>query len=176
MSAVASAATVPATSAPRAVRPGWLWLSLPITVLAFAGSLAGILVGDIYAEETADWAGQAVGQDIANLFLYPLLLGLAYLAARGSLRAYLVFVAHPEEKTWWRNLRKGAEVEVRLRGDRLRGQAAVASDAAVASTYLDRYPRARAAIRAAEPATFVRIRELEPSPGRLHKDVSGNVR
>ena len=91
MSAVASAATVAATSAPRAVRPGWLWLSLPITVLAFAGSLAGILVGDIYAEETADWAGQAVGQDIANLFLYPLLLGLAYLAARGSLRAYLAW-------------------------------------------------------------------------------------
>jgi tetrahydromethanopterin S-methyltransferase subunit G len=81
---------VSATSAPRAVRPGWLWLSLPITVLALAGSLAGILVGDVYAEETADWAGQAVGQDIGNLLLYPLLLGLAYLAARGSLRAYLV--------------------------------------------------------------------------------------
>jgi hypothetical protein len=79
---------VPATSA---VRPGSLWLSLPITVLALVGSLAGIFVGDIYAAETADWAGQAVGQDIANLLLYPLLLGLAYRAARGSLRAYLAW-------------------------------------------------------------------------------------
>jgi len=39
---------------------------MPITVLALAGSLAGILVGDIYAAETANWAGQAVGQDIAS--------------------------------------------------------------------------------------------------------------
>jgi hypothetical protein len=91
VSAIASTATVSATSAARAVRPGWLWLSLPITVLALAGSLAGILVGDIYAAETADWAGQALGQDIGNLLLYPLLLGLAYLAARGSLRAYLAW-------------------------------------------------------------------------------------
>jgi hypothetical protein len=95
-------------------------------------------------------------------------------AERGGMLT--VFVTHPERKPWWRNMRKGAEVEVRLRGDRLRGQAAVASDAAVAGTYLERYPRARAAIRAAEPATFVRIRELEPSPGRLHREVSGNVR
>jgi F420H(2)-dependent quinone reductase len=83
-----------------------------------------------------------------------------------------VFVGHPERKTWWRNLRQGAEVELRLHGDRLRGQAAVASDAAVASTYLERYPRARAAIRAAEPATFVRITDLKPSQVG---EVSSNV-
>jgi deazaflavin-dependent oxidoreductase (nitroreductase family) len=83
-----------------------------------------------------------------------------------------VFVGHPDRKTWWRNLRQGAEVEVRLHGDRLRGQAAVASDAAVARTYLERYPRARAAIRAAEPATFVQITELRPSQAG---EVSGNV-
>jgi deazaflavin-dependent oxidoreductase (nitroreductase family) len=75
--------------------------------------------------------------------------------------ALTIFVGHPERKTWWRNLRNGAEVEVRLRGDRLRGRAAVADDAAVASTYLERYPRAQAAIRAEEATTFVRIEELE---------------
>jgi deazaflavin-dependent oxidoreductase (nitroreductase family) len=83
-----------------------------------------------------------------------------------------VFVGHPERKTWWRNLRNGAEVEVRLHGDRLRGEAAVASDAATASTYLERYPRARAAIRDAERVTFVRITDLEPSQAN---EVSGNV-
>jgi len=91
MSALASSATPSATSSLRAVRPGWLWLSLPIALLAVAASLAGILVHSIYARETVNWAGQAVGQDIANLFLYPILLGLAFLAARGSLRAYLVW-------------------------------------------------------------------------------------
>jgi hypothetical protein len=75
-----------------------------------------------------------------------------------------ILVGHPERKTWWRNLRNGAEVVVRLRGDRLRGQAVVANDAAGASAYLERYPRAQAAVRAAEPATFVRIAELEPKP------------
>jgi deazaflavin-dependent oxidoreductase (nitroreductase family) len=75
-----------------------------------------------------------------------------------------ILVGHPERKTWWRNLRHGAEVEVRLRGQRLSGQAVVANDAAVAGAYLERYPRAQAAIRAAEPATFVRIAELEPKP------------
>jgi hypothetical protein len=91
MSAVASAPRWPATTSLRAVRPGWLWLSLPIALLAVAASLAGILIHSIYARETANWAGQAVGQDIANLLLYPILLALAFLAARGSLRAYLAW-------------------------------------------------------------------------------------
>ena len=43
---------------------------------------------------------------------------------------------------------QGAEVEVRLRGDRLRGHAALVDDAGVASTYLERYPRAQAALEA----------------------------
>jgi hypothetical protein len=91
MSAVASSVPLPWQTSLRKVRPSWLWLSLPLTVLAVAGSLVGILVGGIYSKETANWAGQSVGQDIANLFLYPLLLGLAFLAARGSLRAYLAW-------------------------------------------------------------------------------------
>jgi hypothetical protein len=46
----------------------------------------------------------------------------------------------------WCAVRQTSEVEVRLRGDRLRGHAVVAADAAVARTYLERYPRARAAV------------------------------
>jgi hypothetical protein len=91
MSVVASAPRWSATTSFRAVRPGWLWLSLPIALLALAASLAGILIDSVYAKETANWAGQAVGQDTANLFLYPALLGFAFLAARGSLRAYLAW-------------------------------------------------------------------------------------
>jgi hypothetical protein len=91
MSAFVSPASPSATTSLRAVRPGWLWLSLPIALLAVSASLAGILIDSIYSRETANWAGQAVGQDIANLFLYPILLAAAFLAARGSLRAYLAW-------------------------------------------------------------------------------------
>jgi hypothetical protein len=91
MSAVARAPRWSATTSLRVVSPLWLWLSLPITLLALAASLAGIMIHSVYAKETANWAGQAVGQDIANAFLYPALLALALLAARGSLRAYLAW-------------------------------------------------------------------------------------
>jgi len=73
-----------------------------------------------------------------------------------------IFVGHPERKRWWRNLRVGAEVEVRLRGRRLRGQAEVVEGSAAAETYLDRYPRARTAIEAADSPTFVRVAALTP--------------
>ena len=75
----------------------------------------------------------------------------------------IVLVGHPERKSWWRNLRDGAAVEVRLRGRRLLGQAAVSADTAVASSYLERYPRARAAVAAELEPTFVRISALEPA-------------
>ena len=74
-----------------------------------------------------------------------------------------IFVGHPERKNWWRNLRQGAEVEVRLRGDRLRGHAALVDDAGVVSTYLKRYPRARAALEATDAPIFIRVAALEPS-------------
>lgn len=73
--------------------PVWLWLSLPIAVLAVTGNVIGIVREDrIYGRETANWAGQAVGQDIANLVAFPLLVLLAVMAARGSLRAYLAWM------------------------------------------------------------------------------------
>jgi hypothetical protein len=70
-----------------------LSLSVPIAVLAMAASLAGVLSDRTYAAETANWAAQARGQDVANLVLaYPALLVAAWLAKRGSLRAYLVWL------------------------------------------------------------------------------------
>jgi hypothetical protein len=70
----------------------WLWLSLPIAVLGMTGSVIGIVLDDlIYAEESANWAAQAVGQDIANLVAFPALLLLALAASRGSLRARLAW-------------------------------------------------------------------------------------
>jgi deazaflavin-dependent oxidoreductase (nitroreductase family) len=74
-----------------------------------------------------------------------------------------IFVGHSERKRWWQNLRVGAEVEVRLRGRRLRGRARVVGDSAAVETYLDRYPRARRAIEAAPSPTFVRVAALTPS-------------
>jgi hypothetical protein len=72
--------------------PFWLWLSLPIAVLAVTGSIIGIVLEErIYGAETPNWAAQSVGQDIANLVAYPLLVLLALLAGRGSLRAYLTW-------------------------------------------------------------------------------------
>lgn len=71
--------------------PFWLWLSVPIAVLAVGASVVGILVDRVYAGETANWAGQAVGQDVTNLVAYPVLLLLAPAAGRGSLRAYLAW-------------------------------------------------------------------------------------
>jgi hypothetical protein len=69
----------------------WLWFSVPIATLAIGGSLAGIFVDRIYANETTEWAGEAVGQDIANLVVFPALLAFAYAASRGSLKAYLAW-------------------------------------------------------------------------------------
>lgn len=67
----------------------WLWLSLPIALLAVAGSTIALVDQGIYAKEAEEWAAQATGQDIANLIVFPALLATAYIAARGSLRGYL---------------------------------------------------------------------------------------
>lgn len=72
--------------------PGWLALSLPIAALAIAGSIVPFFADSIYSRETADWAAQATGQDIANLVIFPAMLVAAALAWRGSTRAYLVWL------------------------------------------------------------------------------------
>lgn len=82
---------VPATPlAPAPPRPLRLvlWSSVPVALGVVAASLAGVL-GDAYAAEHPNWAAQGAGQDVANLVIAPALLVLAWLAARGSTRAYL---------------------------------------------------------------------------------------
>jgi hypothetical protein len=70
-----------------------LWLTTPMVVLMALASAMGILVDDVYAKESASWAAQGVGQDIVNLLIVcPALAAAAYLAARGSLRARLVWM------------------------------------------------------------------------------------
>jgi hypothetical protein len=71
--------------------PWWLRFTLPIGVLATGGSLAGILVDRVYAHETSEWAGEAIGQDIANLVVFPLLLAFGRLAAKGSPKALVAW-------------------------------------------------------------------------------------
>lgn len=58
-------------------------LSAVAGVLAIATSLAGIVRPATYARETAAWATQAIGQDIANLPVAGMLLGAAVLVRRG---------------------------------------------------------------------------------------------
>jgi hypothetical protein len=65
-----------------------MWVSLPVALLGIAASIIGIFVKSIYAEETANWAAQGVGQDIANLVAFPVLLAAAWFARKGSIRAY----------------------------------------------------------------------------------------
>lgn len=66
-----------------------LWLSVPIAAGAMIASLAGLFAPGAYGAETVNWAAQGRGQDAVNLVVYPLLLVLAWRAARGSLRAFL---------------------------------------------------------------------------------------
>lgn len=73
-------------------RPRWLWLTLPLVVLGGGASLAGIFIDRVYEDETANWAAQAVGQDLTNLVAFTALAVFATLAVRGSLRAYLLWL------------------------------------------------------------------------------------
>lgn len=68
-------------------------LSLGAGSLMAVASAAGIYRPEVYANETASWAAQGVGQDIVNLFVvFPALLLSAYLVTRGSVRALLVWL------------------------------------------------------------------------------------
>ena len=70
-----------------------LALSVPVAALAMIASGAGVFVEATYARETSNWAAQARGQDVVNLVVaYPALLALAWVAARGSVRAYLAWL------------------------------------------------------------------------------------
>jgi hypothetical protein len=72
--------------------PWWLRLTVPIAMLALACSVAGIVADRVYADATDDWETQAIGQDVANLVVFPAMLVLAFLAARGSRAALLAWL------------------------------------------------------------------------------------
>jgi len=70
----------------------WLALAYPTAVLALLASFSGIFTSSTYAQETRNWAGQAIGQDIANVVAYVALVPLTEFARRGSLRALLCWI------------------------------------------------------------------------------------
>lgn len=71
----------------------WLFLSVAAGLLALAGSLVGLLQPSIYAQLTPAFLPQALAQDLANLVLMsPGMIILAFLALRGSQRAFLVWL------------------------------------------------------------------------------------
>ena len=92
MTVTERASTRPARTRDTDHVPWWLWFSVPIVVLGCATSVAGIVVDAVYARETSSWRAEAVGQDIANLVVLPVLVALAYGAARGSVAAYLAWL------------------------------------------------------------------------------------
>lgn len=70
----------------------WIWLSAVIALLVSITSILGILNPTTYAQETSNWALQAVGQDSANLVVVVVLLFSTYFLAKNSLKAYLVWL------------------------------------------------------------------------------------
>lgn len=71
----------------------YLWLSVATALLAALGSVVALAVPRIYAGLTPAFLPQALAQDIANLAVAaPAMILLAWLAMRGSLRAYLLWL------------------------------------------------------------------------------------
>ena len=82
-----------------------------------------------------------------------------YAGRNGNL---VVYVGHHERKRWWRNLRGGAPVHVRLRGVELAGSARVVDgEPSIATAYLARFPRARSALASDPNPVFVEITNLQ---------------
>lgn len=75
------------------MRPApWIQLSIAAALLAIAGSVAGLATDRIYRDLTDNFRSQAIGQDIANLALYPALIAAAVAGSHGSLRGYLIWL------------------------------------------------------------------------------------
>jgi NADPH:quinone reductase len=73
----------------------------------------------------------------------------------------IIFVGRAQTKAWWRNLRAGAAVRVRLRHREYEAQGdVVMHDPSLAGRYLERFPRARRAVEATDDPVFVRVRDL----------------
>ena len=72
----------------------WAALSVAAALLSMLGSTVGLLApGSVYGKETAFLADTATAQDLVGLVIVsPLLLVLAVLAVRGSLRSWLCWL------------------------------------------------------------------------------------
>jgi len=74
------------------IAPVWIWLSVLAAALSGVASAGGIFLDATYAQETALWAAQGIGQDLVNLVVaVPSVLAAAWFARRGSLRATLIW-------------------------------------------------------------------------------------
>ena len=70
----------------------WFWLTGPIALLAAIAAGVGFFIDDLYRDAPVN-AAQAVGQDLITLVVaLPVLVVSAILAARGSMRAHLVWL------------------------------------------------------------------------------------
>lgn len=68
-----------------------IW-SLVISTLVMVASMLGLLWPGAYLHETTNWAVQAKGQDLGNLFAVVTLLASGYLYSKGSFKASLVWL------------------------------------------------------------------------------------
>jgi deazaflavin-dependent oxidoreductase (nitroreductase family) len=73
--------------------------------------------------------------------------------------ALVVVPGHAARKQWWRNVRGGATVQIRLRGRDLDADATLVEGSAAdgpLAAYLERYPRARRALEDQHLAVVIR--------------------
>jgi hypothetical protein len=70
-----------------------LYFSIPIGLLVIAAGIAGIFFRNTYSQETASWAVQGVGQDLANLIVaVPTLIVSALLIHKGAKAALFIWL------------------------------------------------------------------------------------
>lgn len=70
----------------------WVIFSYLISGLSGISSLLGIFTSSLYSQETANWALQAVGQDIGNLIAIVIFLFSTYFLSKNSIKAFFVWL------------------------------------------------------------------------------------
>lgn len=70
----------------------WFIFSVILAVLVCVSSISGILISQVYSQETPNWALQAIGQDVGNLLAVPLIVVSAFFVQRRSIKALLLFI------------------------------------------------------------------------------------
>lgn len=70
----------------------WIVLSVIVSFIVGFTSLLGIFYPPTYSQETLSWAVQAIGQDIGNLIVIPILLISTYFLSKKSIKAYFIWL------------------------------------------------------------------------------------